>query len=221
MHFLSLFGTSKESTNSTKVHGVHKDDGGAGQIDKIEQLLQEQHNNSIGIWRKAFHLARKGSIFATGLFGDYLPYIILSWKVFMALDLGFLVIHLNVYKVLRFLDCTNDFYCKDLVWIQLMVLYAGRSSALFMSNRGQCQVCKEIIWLAEPPYIPAKGKCVARKQILDHHSPKPLTPSQVHPCTHVLRSFFKIVQRIMGLVCSESILNGFESHFIFVKVITG
>lgn len=87
-HFLSLFGTSKESTNSTKVHGVHKDDGGAVQVDRIEQLLQEQHNDSVGIWRKAFHLARKGKIFAIGLFCDYLPYMILSWKVFMTLGLG-------------------------------------------------------------------------------------------------------------------------------------
>lgn len=58
-------------------------------------------------------------------------------------------------------------------------LFAGRSSQLFMSNRAYCPVCKEVIWLVEPPWKPVKGKCVARKQILDHHSPRPMSVSQV------------------------------------------
>lgn len=55
----------------------------------------------------------------------------------------------------------------------------GRSSQLFMSNRAYCPVCKAVIWLVDPPWKPVKGKCVARKQILDHHSPRPMSVSQV------------------------------------------
>ena len=58
-------------------------------------------------------------------------------------------------------------------------LFAGRSSQLFMSNRAYCPVCKEVIWLVEPPWKPVKGKCVSRKEILDHHSPRPMSVSQV------------------------------------------
>lgn len=55
----------------------------------------------------------------------------------------------------------------------------GRSSQLFISNRAYCPVCKEVIWLVVPPWKPFKGKCVARTQILESHSPRPLSVKQV------------------------------------------
>jgi len=55
----------------------------------------------------------------------------------------------------------------------------GRSSQLFMSNRAYCPVCKNVIWLVEPPWKPVKGKCVARKLILESHSPRPMSVNQV------------------------------------------
>jgi hypothetical protein len=70
----------------------------------------------------------------------------------------------------------------DILWFLIEAcgaLSAGRSSQLFMSNRAYCPVCKEVIWLVDPPWKPVKGKCVARKQILDHHSPRPMSVSQV------------------------------------------
>ncbi|KAG0629831.1 hypothetical protein M758_1G133600 [Ceratodon purpureus] len=54
-----------------------------------------------------------------------------------------------------------------------------RPSHLFTSDRAYCPVCNMVVWLVEPPWISTKGRCVARNQILEHHSPRPMSVSQV------------------------------------------
>lgn len=55
----------------------------------------------------------------------------------------------------------------------------GRSPHLSTLNRAYCPTCKEVIWLRDPPWKPAKGLCVTREQVLEYHSPRPISVSQV------------------------------------------
>jgi hypothetical protein len=70
-----------------------------------------------------------------------------------------------------------------------MDCFTGRVSRVFMSNRVFCPQCKGILWLPESNLKPMESKCVVKKQILDHHSLRPMSVDQVsllacHHCHH-------------------------------------
>lgn len=83
-------------------------------------------------------------------------------------------------------------YVLDVKWFfswsewWFITLFAGRSPHLSTLNRAYCPTCKEVIWLRDPPWKPAKGLCVTREQVLEYHSPRPISVSQV--CFHTLTS---------------------------------
>jgi hypothetical protein len=60
-----------------------------------------------------------------------------------------------------------------------MDCFTGRVSRVFMSNRVFCPQCKGILWLPESKLKPMESKCVVKKQILDHHSLRPMSVDQV------------------------------------------
>ncbi|KAH8963587.1 hypothetical protein BDL97_04G021300 [Sphagnum fallax] len=112
--FLSLSLAPDLNSKILSLVGIREGDDWQGRSDNTGQLVQNQVDKPIGLWRKAFDLARQ-----------------------------------------------------------------GRVSRVFMSNRVFCPQCKGILWLPESKLKPMESKCVVKKQILDHHSLRPMSVDQV------------------------------------------
>ena len=90
---------------------------------------------------------------------------------------------------------------------------ADRPSHLFTSGRAYCPVCKGVLWLDEPAWKSAKGRCVARNQILEYHSPKPMSVGQV--CVKTSKGYD--VKSIVSYECFGHVLEAVFSLAVYVS----